>query len=162
MVLEELEAGSPARSRRSSAHGAGRRDEPEDFIEQEIFAPLGMKSSRYGHQREVIPGRVAGYDKTADGYRIAEYISMTQPYAAGSLMSTVDDLALSAEALAGGKVIKKESLERMTTPAKLKSGMSTKYAYGLGVSERDGARIVEHGGGIFGFVTCSTCPTSAS
>lgn len=124
----------------------------EDFIEQEIFAPLGMKSSRYGHQREVIPGRVAGYDQTADGgYRIAEYISMTQPYAAGSLMSTVDDLALWAEALAGGKVLKKESLERMTTPAKLKSGMSTKYAYGLGVSEGDGTRIVEDGGSIFGF-----------
>jgi D-alanyl-D-alanine carboxypeptidase len=125
----------------------------EDFIEQEIFAPLGMKSSRYGHQREVIPGRVAGYDRTADGYQIAKYISMTQPYAAGSLMSTVDDLALWAEALAGGKVLKKESLERMTTPAKLKSGMSTKYAYGLGVSEWDGARIVEHSGAIFGFAT---------
>src|SRR3954453_14136500 len=123
----------------------------EDFIEQEIFAPLGMKSSRYGHQREVIPGRVAGYERTAGGYQIAKYISMTQPYAAGSLMSTGDGLALWAEALAEGKVIKKESLERMTTPAKLKSGMSTKYAYGLGVSEGDGARIVEHGGGIFGF-----------
>lgn len=78
---------------------------------------------------------------------------MTQPYASGSLMSTVDDLALWAEALAGGKVLKKESLERMTTPAKLESGMSTKYAYGLAVSEGDGARIVEHGGAIFGFVS---------
>ena len=87
------------------------------------------------------------------GYRIAEYLSMTQPYAAGSLMSTVDDLALWAEALAGGKVLKKESLERMTTPAKLNSGRSTNYAYGLGISEEDGARIIEHGGGIFGFVT---------
>jgi len=35
----------------------------EDFIEQEIFAPLGMKRSYYGHQNEVIPGRVSGYDK---------------------------------------------------------------------------------------------------
>jgi CubicO group peptidase (beta-lactamase class C family) len=125
----------------------------EDFIEQEIFAPLGMKSSRYGHQREVTPGRVAGYDKADDGYKIAEYLSMTQPYAAGSLMSTVDDLAIWAEALSGGKLLKKESLERMTTPAKLASGQSTKYAYGLGISEEDGARIIEHGGGIFGFVT---------
>ena len=125
----------------------------EDFIEQEIFAPLGMKSSRYGHQNEVVPGRVSGYDKVEDGYKIAEYLSMTQPFSAGSLMSTVDDLALWAEALSGGKLLKKESLERMTTPAKLKSGMSTKYAYGLGISEEGGARILEHGGGIFGFVT---------
>ena len=125
----------------------------EDFIEQEIFAPLGMKSSRYGHQREVTPGRVTGYDKADDGYQIAEYLSMTQPYAAGSLMSTVDDLAIWAEALSGGKVIKKESLARMTTPAKLASGGSTHYAYGLGISDEDGTRIIEHGGGIFGFVT---------
>jgi CubicO group peptidase (beta-lactamase class C family) len=125
----------------------------EDFIEQEIFAPLGMKSSRYGHQDEIVPGRVTGYEKGDSGYEIAEYLSMTQPYAAGSLMSTVDDLALWAEALAGGKVIQKASVERMTTPAKLNSGRSTKYAYGLGVTDEGGARIVEHGGGIFGFVT---------
>lgn len=126
----------------------------EDFIEQEIFAPLGMKSSRYGHQREVVPGRVEGYDPAeGGGYQAAEYLSMTQPYAAGSLLSTVDDLAIWAEALAGGKVIRKESVERMTTPAKLNSGRSTKYAYGLGVTEEVGTRILEHGGGIFGFVT---------
>jgi CubicO group peptidase (beta-lactamase class C family) len=125
----------------------------EDFIEQEIFAPLGMKRSYYGHQTEVIPGRVAGYDKEGEGYQIAEYISMTQPYAAGSLLSTVDDLAIWAEALSGGKVVKKASLERMTTPAKLASGQSTKYAYGLAISDEEGTRIVEHGGGIFGFVT---------
>ena len=125
----------------------------EDFVEQEIFAPLGMKRSYYGHQREVVPGRVEGYDKEGEGYQIAEYISMTQPYAAGSLLSTLDDLALWAEALAGGKVIKKESLERMTTPAKLTSGQSTKYAYGLGISDEEGTRVIEHGGGIFGFVT---------
>ena len=45
----------------------------EDFIEQEIFAPLGMKSSRYGHQDEVVSGRVTGYEKgdAADPDRIA-------------------------------------------------------------------------------------------
>src|SRR6185295_19082417 len=76
--------------------------------------------------------------------KIAEYLSMTQPYAAGSLLSTVDDLALWTDALWGGKLLKQESLERMATPAKLASGRSTKYAYGLGI---------EDGGGIFGFAT---------
>jgi CubicO group peptidase (beta-lactamase class C family) len=125
----------------------------EDFIEQEIFAPLGMKQSYYGHHDQVIPGRVEGYDKEGDSYKIAEYLSMTQPYAAGSLMSTVDDLALWAEALSGGKLLKKATLERMTTPAQLVSGQSTKYAYGLGISDEDGTQVIEHGGSIFGFVT---------
>jgi CubicO group peptidase (beta-lactamase class C family) len=125
----------------------------EDFIEQEIFAPLGMKRSRYGHQNEVVPGRVAGYDKEGDGYKVAEYLSLTQPYAAGSLLSTVDDLALWAEALSSGKLLGKASLERMTTPAKLTSGKSTNYAYGLAIASEDGLQILEHGGGIFGFST---------
>ncbi|MGZ5488941.1 MAG: serine hydrolase, partial [Candidatus Aminicenantales bacterium] len=123
----------------------------EDFVEQEIFAPLGMKRSRYGHDTELVPGRVTGYDRAAGGYRLAPFLSMTQPYSAGSLMSTVDDLALWAEALSSGKLIKRESLERMTTPAKLTTGKPNNYAYGLTIWEEEGTRIVEHSGGIPGF-----------
>jgi len=125
----------------------------EDFIEQEIFKPLGMTRSSYGHNTELVPGRVEGYDKGNDGYQRARYLSMTQPYAAGSLLSTVDDLARWSDALWGGKVLKPESLKRMLTPAKLSSGSSTRYAYGLGIGEYAGRTIVEHGGGIFGFVS---------
>lgn len=53
--------------------------------------------------------------------------------------------------LSSGKLIKKESLERMTTPAKLTSGKPNNYAYGLAIWEEDGMRIVEHDGGIPGF-----------
>ncbi len=125
----------------------------EDFIEQEVFKPLGMTRSSYGHNREVVPGRVEGYDKESEGYERARYLSMTQPFAAGSLLSTVDDLARWSDALWGGKVLKPESLKRMLTPAKLSSGRSTRYAYGLGIGEYAGRTIVEHGGGIFGFVS---------
>ncbi len=124
----------------------------EDFVEQEIFAPLGMKHSRYGHRAEIVPGLVAGYDLAEDGgYRVAEYFSLSQPYAAGGLLSTVDDLALWTDALTSEKLLKKASLERMTTPAKLPSGEATKAGYGLQVSDEDGTRIVEHGGGLPGF-----------
>jgi CubicO group peptidase (beta-lactamase class C family) len=65
----------------------------------------------------------------------------------------VDDLALWAEALSGGKLLKRESLERMTTPSKLSSGQSTKGGYGIQIFEEDGKRILAHGGGIPGFNT---------
>ena len=123
----------------------------EDFVEQEIFAPLGMKRSRYGHRDEVVPDRAAGYDKAEDGYKVAEYISLVQAYAAGALLSTVDDLALWAEALASDKLLKRGSLERMSTPAKLSSGQSTTYAYGQGILDEGGTRIFEHSGGLPGF-----------
>ncbi|HWW77870.1 MAG TPA: serine hydrolase domain-containing protein, partial [Pyrinomonadaceae bacterium] len=67
----------------------------EQFLQRNIFEPLGMAHTFYGSAARVIPRRVPGYTKTRDGLlQNAEYISMTQPYAAGSLVSTVDDLAL--------------------------------------------------------------------
>ena len=123
----------------------------EDFVEQEIFAPLGMKHSRFGHQNEVVPDRASGYDQEEDGYKAAEYISLDQAYAAGALLSTVDDLALWAEALTSEKLLKKVSIERMSTPAKLASGQLTTYAYGQGIQDEDGTRIFEHSGGLPGF-----------
>jgi CubicO group peptidase (beta-lactamase class C family) len=125
----------------------------ERFIEDEIFQKLGMKSSRYGNPSEVIPNRATGYDKGDAGYRIAEYLSMTQPYAAGSLMSTVDDLALWDRALAGETLLKKASLVRLFTPEKTTSGVNTRYAFGWGVQQLNGRTIEAHSGGIFGFVT---------
>lgn len=126
----------------------------EDFVEQEIFKPLGMTGSRYGSNSEVVPGRVDGYTRDQSdekSYRRAPYLSMTQPYSAGALLSTVDDLALWAEALNTAKLLKAASLERMVTPARLTSGTPTHYAYGLGISDYAGRRIIEHGGNTFGF-----------
>ena len=125
----------------------------EQFVEEEIFQKLGMTHSRYGHAEEVIPLRASGYGRDAKGFRNANYLSMTQPYAAGSLMSTVDDLALWDRALAGETLLEQASLDRMFTPARLTSGRSTRYGFGLVVYDFEGRRVIEHGGGIFGFVS---------
>jgi hypothetical protein len=125
----------------------------EDFVEQEIFAPLGMKSTYYAHQDEAVPGRVEGYEKNDKGFARARYLSMTQPYAAGALQSTVDDLWLWEQGLAAGKVVSAASLARMFTPAKLSSGVSSHYGFGWNTFEYQGRKVIEHGGGIFGFVT---------
>lgn len=125
----------------------------ERFVEDEIFQKLGMKSSRYGSPTEVIPHRAYGYDKGDDGYRNAQYLSMTQPYAAGSLMSTVDDLAIWDRALSGEALLKRSSIERLFAPQKTANGGNTRYGLGWGVQSLAGRTIEAHGGGIFGFVT---------
>ncbi len=123
-----------------------------DFVRERIFEPLGMDNSYYGgHQ--IIPGRVKGYSAEGEGYVNAGYISMTQPHAAGSLLSTVDDLATWHRALAGGELISAESYERMTTPFVLNDGEATTYGYGFTVQDVRGRNAVMHGGGIHGFVT---------
>ncbi|HEV7509807.1 MAG TPA: serine hydrolase [Thermoanaerobaculia bacterium] len=128
----------------------------EQFVEEEIFQKLGMSQSRYGHVEEIIPLRATGYEKNDKGFYNARYLSMTQPYAAGSLMSTVDDLAIWDRALSSEMLLKKASLDRMFTSFKIKSGVATHYGYGMGVSELAGKRVLAHGGGIFGFTTIIT------
>jgi CubicO group peptidase (beta-lactamase class C family) len=124
----------------------------EDFVEQEIFAPLGMKHSLYGHYEELVPGRVEGYEPAEHGYRRARYVNMAHPYAAGSLMSSVDDLWLWEQGLASGKLLRQESLDRLFTPARLSSGANTHYAYGWHAFDYAGHKVMDHGGDIFGFV----------
>jgi CubicO group peptidase (beta-lactamase class C family) len=123
----------------------------ERFIEDEIFQPLGMTHSYYGSWSDVIPNRAAGYDKENDHFVNTPYLSMTQPYAAGSLMSTVGDLALWDRALSGGTLLKKESLDRMFTSGALTSGQLTRYGYGWTFHDLAGKKVIEHGGDINGF-----------
>ncbi len=116
-----------------------------------------MQDSRYGHQEEIVRGRVAGYVKGPEGWANAPYLSLTQPYAAGSLMSTVDDLARWSDALEAGRVISPASRDRMFTSAVLRGGdqdgVATRYGLGNAMTEVAGRPTHEHGGGIHGF-TC--------
>jgi CubicO group peptidase (beta-lactamase class C family) len=125
----------------------------QDFIEKNIFAPLGMKHSFYDNTQRIISRRVAGYSKSKDGYVNAEYLSMSWPHAAGALMSSVDDLALWDASLYTEKLVKQESLKRAWTPYVLGDGKPTRYGYGWAISTVEGHRAIEHGGGIHGFAT---------
>jgi CubicO group peptidase (beta-lactamase class C family) len=124
-----------------------------DFVQENIFGPLGMKHSLYDSTSPVIPRRVPGYAKGNSGFENAPYLSMTQPYAAGSLASSVDDLAIWNEALLAGKLIKRETLERAFTSYKLNDGTDARYGFGWFISSYEGHRLIEHGGGINGFTS---------
>jgi len=122
-----------------------------DFLQDRIFGPLGLKSSCYDSTSRIIPRRASGYSKGNSGFENAPYLSMSQPYAGGSLASSVDDLAAWTEALLAGKLIKRETLEKAFTSYKLKDGLDTRYGYGWCISRYEGHRLIEHDGGVNGF-----------
>jgi len=126
-----------------------------EYVTEHIFKPLGMKNSYYGDVEPVIKNRAAGYSQAgpAGPYLNAAFLSMTQPYAAGSLLSTVEDLYTWTKALHSGKVVKPESLKKMTTPYTLPDGTNTHYGYGLQMGNLLGSPTVEHSGGIHGFLS---------
>lgn len=125
----------------------------EQLLKEKIFEPLGMTHTGYGHNGRIFPGRVCGYAQAAGRLVNADYLSMTQPFAAGGLLSSVDDLALWDAALYTEKVLKAGSLAQMFTPYRLSSGESTGYGLGWAVTDEGGLVFQEHGGGINGFLT---------
>ncbi len=125
----------------------------EEFIEERIFAPLGMEHSYYGDPEQVVPRRASGYGGRPGAYRNARYIDMSQPYSAGALLSTVDDLAKWDAALYGDTLLPAQRLQEAWTAAKLNDGRSIHYGFGWSVTDYEGYTVLRHGGAIFGFVS---------
>jgi CubicO group peptidase (beta-lactamase class C family) len=126
----------------------------EDYVEQKIFAPLGMKRSMYCNSSEVVERRAHGYGYRGRDVRRAPMNVHTWPFSAGSLCSTAGDLVTWLHALHGGKVVSPASYAEMIRPSRLNDGTPLRYAMGLSVgTDGRGLRRIGHGGGIAGFVT---------
>ena len=123
------------------------------YLEKNIFSPLGLKHTFYENDTDIVMNRVHGYSKGDSGYMNSPYLSMTQPYAAGSLLSTVDDLYTWTRGVRSGRIIKPATFEKAEVPYKLKDGSSTGYGYGLVIGEIFGSPAIWHNGGINGFLT---------
>jgi hypothetical protein len=122
-------------------------DTYEKFVRDNLFTPLGMKDSGYDSNSAVINHRASGYVNGKNGMENAGFVHMSIPHAAGALYSTTEDLLKWEQGLFGGKVLRPESLAKMTTPFK------SNYAFGLTVDSAGGRKVIEHGGGIEGFNT---------
>jgi D-alanyl-D-alanine carboxypeptidase len=123
------------------------------YLEEEFYRPLGLAQTYYCSQRPIIKRRAQGYERAGGQLVNAEYLSMTQPFSAGALCSTVGDLVAWQRALTSGQVVRPASYAAMTTPETLTDGKPLTYGYGLGVGRLESRRRVSHGGGINGFIT---------
>ncbi len=124
-----------------------------DAIHELIFKPCGMEHSYYLSNEPIIPHRASGYVRSGADLQNAAYLSMTSPYAAGALGSTVNDLVRWDRALADSLLLNQATLERMYTPFTLNDGKAIDYGFGWSLATYNGHRIAHHGGGIFGFST---------
>lgn len=116
-----------------------------DFVQKNIFTPVGMQDSGLDSNTAILPQRAQGYESRPNGLERAAYISMTVPYAAGAFYSTVGDLLKWERALFGGKVLSPASLHTMTTPFK------DEYGTGLFIKGEKDHNVITHGGSINGF-----------
>ncbi len=118
-----------------------------DFLQENIFAPLGMKQTGYDNHRSIIKNRAAGYAMLDGALVNAAYLDMSIPYAAGALFSTIEDLLRWEQSLYTENLVSRKSLDEIFTPFK------NEYGYGWGIGKRLDRQVIVHGGGIFGFST---------
>jgi D-alanyl-D-alanine carboxypeptidase len=122
------------------------------FMAKRIFIPLEMKDTAYEGVERSGKKRVEGYTK-AERFAVDGPIDMSQPYAAGALVSTVDDLLVWNNAITAGKLLKPQTWKAAFTPFTLADGSKTTYGYGWQINKFQGKNTIEHGGGINGFAS---------
>lgn len=127
----------------------------EDFIENNIFKKLKMNNTRYGNNKEIIKNRASGYQFNGKEYINATYMSMTIPYAAGAILSTVDDLLKWQNALNSNALIKQSNFVKATNGSILKNGKNIPYGYGWYKRKINNSTAITHGGATSGFMSNS-------
>jgi len=117
----------------------------EEFLKENIFAPLKMADTGYDNHDPIIKNRAAGYRKEDSKLLNAWYTDPSQPFSAGSLYSTTGDLMLLDQALYDGKLLSSKTMDLLFTPG------PGNYGYGWFVMKQNNRRAIMHPGGVPGF-----------
>lgn len=127
------------------------RNSYQAYLTVNLFKQAALQNTYYDSPEEIIPNRVSGYAKHNSKYANAGYISMSQVFGAGALLSNVEDMFKWHQALYTYKLVRKETLEKAVTPFKLADGTLSNYGYGWFIKSQSGEKSIEHAGGIDGF-----------
>jgi D-alanyl-D-alanine carboxypeptidase len=123
------------------------------FLDEHIFKPLGMNATHNTDPQPIVPNRASGYEWKHDHFENRPVLLPTIAFSAGSLLSTVEDMAKWDAALSTEKLLKKSSLDQMWTATITKDGADAPFNYGFGwfIDSYHGHRLVQHSGGTPGF-----------
>ncbi len=130
-----------------------------DYLKSSLLEPLGMKNSQFKQTPEIAKNLAKAQMWTVFGKTFDAPVFELGIAPAGSMYTTVGDLARFAGALfdadnnAPGAILKKETLEKMWTPQFAAPVQKSGFGLGFFVSEIDGHRKVAHSGAIYGFST---------
>ncbi|MBN8673197.1 MAG: beta-lactamase family protein [Chitinophagales bacterium] len=125
----------------------------QDYIREKLFIPAGMKNSGMTDFYLIIPNRASGYMHRNGVLVNADAMYAVRP--SGGFLSTGTDMILWDKVLREKKIIlQKENWELLWQPfIKTTDKPESKAYYGFGwvIDERNGHKVVEHGGANVGF-----------
>jgi D-alanyl-D-alanine carboxypeptidase len=124
------------------------------FLQQNIFKPLGMTSVIDVDQERLTESDPIGYVRYALGpLRVAPKEGKGWLFAAGQLAMTPEDLAKWDISIMERKLLKPASYHALSTEFLLKDGLGTNYGLGVSVTSSLNRRALSHGGGVSGFTS---------
>lgn len=128
-----------------------------DFLQERIFKPLGMNSTRIISEADIIPNRSAGY-RLVKGAQLKnqDWVSPTYNTTAdGAIYFNVLDLAKWDAALYTERLLKESSLDHVWTVFRLDDGKPNpgNYGFAWAIDRINGHRVIEHSGAWQGFTT---------
>jgi CubicO group peptidase (beta-lactamase class C family) len=125
-----------------------------DYLQERIFRPLGMSSTRLISEADIIPNRSSGYEHKGEVIQNQSWVAPAfNTTADGALYFNVLDLAKWDAALYGTKILKQSSLDQTWTVFLLNDGKPNEANYGFAwmIDATNGHKLVEHGGAWQGF-----------
>jgi hypothetical protein len=118
-----------------------------EFLHTRVLDPLGMTTSRYVDDPDVIiRNRALAYEPQGGGAWRADMRLGNERGGAGALFTTASDLVLWNDALGGGR-LGKFVTAKIQEPATLSNGRRLSYARGLSLLTNYAGRMLLHGGG---------------
>ena len=109
-----------------------------DFVEKEIFVPIGMGHSGYFAMDRLPEGTAFGYVEDEDGWRTNIYNLPIIGASDGGAYTTVHDLARLWDAFWGYEILSKEMVGIFTAPHSEVIGEGSNKFYGHGIWIRKG------------------------
>ncbi|MFL5488345.1 MAG: serine hydrolase domain-containing protein [Gemmatimonadaceae bacterium] len=125
------------------------------YLQHDLLTPLSLAQTSYCPSHVTDTTFAAGYATDSNGVKPPQYVSMTQPFAAGALCSTVRDVVRWQRSLAGGRVVNASSYRLMTTSDTVASGKPTGYGFGLATGTLETKPWIGHTGSIHGFTAAT-------
>ncbi|WP_428310740.1 serine hydrolase domain-containing protein [Hydrocarboniphaga sp.] len=122
-----------------------------DFMQQRLFAPLGMVDSQlFPDDMELLQGLANSHIRMPDGrYRRGIYPS-AELLGAGGIVSTVDDMLRWAANLREPKLGSAASWAEMLRPPRFNNGSEHNYGFGIKCQLHRGVELRWHDGSTFG------------
>lgn len=122
-----------------------------EFVEERIFRPLKMMSTRVTTTADVVPKRASGYIWTDGRFVKAEDWVSVRP--SGAFLSTIQDLARWHGALKSRALLTRDSWRQVLSPARLNNGQTHPYGFGFSLDPWQGRQRIYHDGHLPGFLT---------